>query len=76
MTAARLMEVIMHNRIDTRCSGNAAVLLRTMGSNVTRRTLGGVLLGGLASVGVRPPTSGEASTKAEPDGPDHCRAAR
>jgi haloalkane dehalogenase len=51
---------------------NATDLLRMTGSGVTRRTLGGVLLGGLASVAGGPVARGEAvSTTAEPDGPDH-----
>src|SRR5258707_913498 len=62
----------MKHRIDTRRGGNAAGPLRTTGSSVTRRTLGGVLLGGLASVAAGPAARGEAAgTTAEPDGPDH-----
>jgi len=62
----------MKHRIDIRRSGSAADPLRAKGSSVTRRTLGGVLLGGLASVAARSAARGEAvSTTAEPDGPDH-----
>ncbi len=62
----------MKHWIDTRRSGNATDLLLTVGLGVTRRTLGGVLLGGLASVAAAPAARGEAvSTTAEPDGPDH-----
>ncbi len=62
----------MKHRIDVRRSGNAADVLRASRPSITRRTLGGVLLGGLASVAAPPAASGEAvSSTAEPDGPDH-----
>src|SRR5260370_7054437 len=62
----------MKHRTDTRRGGHAAGPLRTTGSSVPRRTLGGVLLGGLASVAAGPAARGEAAgTTAEPDGPDH-----
>jgi haloalkane dehalogenase len=62
----------MKQQVDTRRCGNAADLVRTTGPSVTRRTLGGVLLGGLASVAAGQAARSEAiSTTVEPDGPDH-----
>src|SRR5262245_2082422 len=62
----------MKHRIDIRRSGGAADLLRTTGSSISRRTFGGVLLSGFASVATGSAGRGDAvPTPAGPDGPDH-----